>query len=83
MSDSARREWPAGLNGVLGALLGLLLSTIGTFLILIEESGGGDDTWINVGGNKVDADVLGIPVLAVGVLTIAVSLLSLHRQRRM
>jgi hypothetical protein len=77
VSDSARREWPAGLNGVLGALLGLLLSTIGTFLILIEEGG------INVGGNKVDADVLGIPVLAVGVLTIAVSLLSLHRQRRM
>jgi len=81
MSDLARGRWPARLNGVLAAMLGLLLSTIGVFLIFLKESGSGD-VWINVGGNHIDADVVGIPVLIVGLLIIAVSLFFLRRQPR-
>jgi drug/metabolite transporter (DMT)-like permease len=83
----ARRAKPHTLGSVkvvsalLGAILAALLGLIGLFLVVYEgEEGSEGDTWVNLGGTHVDADVVGAPLLVLAVLVIAVSLRALRRK---
>jgi ribose/xylose/arabinose/galactoside ABC-type transport system permease subunit len=58
---------------VLGSLIGL----IGLFLILYQgDSASEADTYVNLGGRKVDGDFVGIPLLVITFVVIALSLRS-------
>lgn len=66
--------------GFLGLLVGAVVGLFGLFLILYrgEERSEGD-TYVNLGGNKIDADFVGIPLLAIGLIIVIASLLRLRR----
>jgi hypothetical protein len=69
-------------TGFLGLLAGTLISLMGLFLVLYRgEEGSEGNTWVNLGGKKVDADIVGIPLLAIGLAAVGVSLLALRRSR--
>jgi hypothetical protein len=66
--------------GFLGLLIGAVVGLFGLFLILYRgEEGSEGDTYVNFGGNRIDADHIGIPVLAIGIVIVVVSLLRLRR----
>lgn len=66
--------------GFFGLLVGALVGLFGLFLILYrgEERSEGD-TYVNFGGNRIDADFVGIPLLAIALIVVVVSLLGLRR----
>jgi ABC-type lipoprotein release transport system permease subunit len=68
--------------GFLGLLIGALIGLFGLFLILYRgEEGSEGDVYMNFGGSRIDSDFVGVPLLAVGLTLLAVSLLALRRSR--
>jgi hypothetical protein len=68
--------------GFLGLLMGTLIGLFGFFLILYRgEEGSEGDVYVNFGGSRIDSDLVGVPLLAVGLIILAVSLLALRRSR--
>jgi ABC-type antimicrobial peptide transport system permease subunit len=66
--------------GLLGLLVGAVVGLFGLFLILYRgEDRSEGDTYVNLGGNKIDADFVGIPLLAIGLIIVIASLLRLRR----
>jgi ABC-type antimicrobial peptide transport system permease subunit len=66
--------------GFFGLLVGAVIGLFGLFLILYRgEEGSEGDTHVNLAGNRIDADFVGIPLLAIGLIIVIVSLLSLRR----
>jgi hypothetical protein len=66
----------------LGLLLGALLTAPGLLFVLYQgEEGSEGDTYVNFGGTHIDADLVGVPLLVVGLAVIAFSLWSLRRSR--
>jgi hypothetical protein len=72
------------VTGFLGLALGSLIGLIGLirlFLILYQgDSATESDTYINVGGTKIDGDFVGIPLAIISVGVIAISLQSLRKR---
>jgi hypothetical protein len=66
--------------GFLGLLVGAVVGLFGLFLILYRgEEGSEGNTYVNLGGDKIDADIVGIPLLVIGLIIVVVSLLGLRR----
>jgi ribose/xylose/arabinose/galactoside ABC-type transport system permease subunit len=69
------------LAGFLGLVLATLLGLYALFLVLYQgEEGSEGDTYLNVGGKKIDADVVGVPLLLVAAAVVAVLLWALRRR---
>ena len=69
------------VTGFLGLLLGSLIGLIGLFLILYQgDSPSEADTYVNIGGRKVDGDFVGIPLVVIALMVIALSLRSLRKR---
>jgi hypothetical protein len=70
------------IGGFLGLLLGTLLFLYGLFLILYKgEEGSEGDTYFDFGNMRVDADLVGIPIVVLSVAIVGLSLRSLRRSR--
>jgi hypothetical protein len=70
------------VTGFLGLVVGTLIGLYGLFLILYqgeEESEG--DTYMEVGGAKIDADYIGVPLVLVALVVLVISLRKLSRRR--
>ena len=69
------------VSALLGLLLGGLIGLIGLFLILYQgDSASEADTYVNLGGRKVDADFVGIPLVVIAFLVIVLSLRPLRKR---
>jgi hypothetical protein len=69
------------VTGFLGLLVGSLIGLIGLFLILYQgDSASEADTYVNIGGRKIDGDFVGIPLVVIALVVIALSLRSLRRR---
>ena len=59
---------------------GVLLGLLGLFALLYEgDSGGGGDTYVRLGGHKIDADLAGIVMLILAFALIITSVWYLKR----
>jgi hypothetical protein len=68
--------------GFFGLVLAALLGLYGAFLILYQgEEGSQGDTYFNLGGTKVDADFIGIPLVVLSLVMIVLSFRALRRSR--
>jgi hypothetical protein len=69
------------IAGFLGLVLATLIGLYGLFLVLYQgEKGSEGDTYVNVGGKKIDADFVGVPLLLVAAAVGVVSLRALRRR---
>jgi hypothetical protein len=69
------------VTGFIGLLLGSLIGLIGLFLILYQgDSASEANTYVNIGGRRVDGDFVGIPLLVIALMVIALSLWSLRKR---
>ena len=69
------------VTGFLGIILGSFIGLIGLFLILYQgDSASETDTYVNIGGQKVDGDFVGIPLMVIAIMVIALSLWSLRKR---
>jgi hypothetical protein len=69
------------VTGFLGLVLGSLIGLIGLFLILYQgDSASEADTYVNIGGRKVDGDFVGILLVVIAIMVIALSLWSLRKR---
>jgi hypothetical protein len=63
------------LVALVGIVGGSLIAYVGLFLILYSGDTGGDhDIYVRVGSSRIDADVVGIPLAAVGLIIVAASI---------
>jgi hypothetical protein len=69
-------------TGFLGLVVGTLIGLYGLFLILYQgEEGSEGDTYMEVGGAKIDADYIGVPLVLVALAVLVISLRELSRRR--
>jgi len=67
--------------GFIGVIIGTVITLMGLFLIAyVGEERSEGDIYFNFGGSKVDADFVGIPLVAMGLTVLALSLLALRRR---
>jgi hypothetical protein len=71
-------KWPAGLNAWLTMVLGGLVCIPGTVFVAVSEPG--TDTWVRVGSKKIDADIVGVLLLVIGLSLIVGSLVAIRRR---
>ena len=71
-------KWPAGLNAWLTLVLGALVCVPGTIFVAAGEPG--TDAWIRVGSKKIDADIVGVLIIVIGLSLIVGALITI-RQR--
>jgi hypothetical protein len=70
------------VTGFLGLVVGTLIGLYGLFLILYQgEEGSEGDTYMEVGGAKIDADYIGVPMVLVAPVVLVISLRKLSRRR--
>lgn len=70
------------LVGFLGLLAGAVIGLMGAFIILYSgEEGSEGNTYVNLGGSRIDADIVGVPVLVVGLIGMTLALLLLRRSK--
>jgi ABC-type antimicrobial peptide transport system permease subunit len=70
------------LLGFIGLLVGALVSLFGLFLIAytgdcVDCEG---DIYVNLWARRIDSDFIGVPLLIVGLIIVAGSLLALRRR---
>jgi hypothetical protein len=61
-------------------VLGVLVCVPGTVFVAVSEPG--TDAWVRVGSKKIDADIVGVLLLIIGLSLIVGSLIAIRRRER-